>query len=620
MTKFANKYLRYDVEEGIEEYNNGIGGFGTVTRRLKRLLDIPSAPKMSLLFSKGEISKSNLLRSLYYDLEADHYTKFFDKRVLVEKALKDLNDIFSHQRRFLVLKDLGLSNKESSLFAHYCDIDPMAFKIAVEITNRICGIKEDGHNFDSASVWGMSPSLIGKAWFANGAKDGAKFRLFLSEMAYVLKQRGRIDFFGNIIPKKGDSIEFYRDYLKGVRFLENSTDNGRYRYSRKATRVLGKLSRVARVAAIRNIDTMEMMNSERVRIRDLNWDAVKYWLSKSKREQTKLFSVKEAWYALYKRVPNGIDNDSSVHPSNLDKVMLKSFRMLMSDKPENEDFGSFSEPAIRLSYFFRDSQSVKRFIVKGGFTSVHDAGQFILPQRVDLDFWKRMALRDPNFLKFSGAFYTIERLVKKGDIKKLPESLTDLKEAASLCSYEDVGNMEVSFIAASYNLSENDAKKYDDFFKNNPRKSFESIPHVFIEGGDYTFEKMDGFDIEGPFLGLATSCCQHLSSVGAPCAKAGYRSGFSGFYVVRKNNEIVAQSWAWRSEDGSLVFDSIEAKSSTSESAIAEIYMAAAKELIGKLGVTQVLVGNTGYGLTLNVKKYFGIKGSKSAPIMFEDC
>ena len=127
------------------------------------------------------------------------------------------------------------------------------------------------------------------------------------------------------------------------------------------------------------------------------------------------------------------------------------------------------------------------------------------------------------------------------------------------------------------------------------------LPDVEIRKKDYVFRKLDDFDKRGPFLGLYTDCCQHLHNAGEPCAKAGWKQSESGFYVVEKNGEIVAQSWAWRGKKDELVFDSIEGLGNVNVEVIAQLYLEAAKKLKGRLCITDINIGNTTYGLTLAI-------------------
>jgi GNAT superfamily N-acetyltransferase len=76
------------------------------------------------------------------------------------------------------------------------------------------------------------------------------------------------------------------------------------------------------------------------------------------------------------------------------------------------------------------------------------------------------------------------------------------------------------------------------------------------------------------YLGQHTDCCQHPKGVGATSAWYGQESPNSGFFVVEdKNGQVVAQSLAWLSDDGAVVFDNIEAKAlGDREAKVADVY------------------------------------------------
>lgn len=95
-------------------------------------------------------------------------------------------------------------------------------------------------------------------------------------------------------------------------------------------------------------------------------------------------------------------------------------------------------------------------------------------------------------------------------------------------------------------------------------KKPKNIPDVTLNGEEfgmtgYQFTKLPDGDVRGLFLGEITDNCQHLAEAGAECAKHGFLSPQGGFYVLEdEKKNIVAQSWAWRGQNGELVLDSLE--------------------------------------------------------------
>jgi len=121
------------------------------------------------------------------------------------------------------------------------------------------------------------------------------------------------------------------------------------------------------------------------------------------------------------------------------------------------------------------------------------------------------------------------------------------------------------------------------------------VPPITLTEGDYIFRRLDPTDPKGLFLGLWTNCCQHPSGAADSSAWSGYLQNHSGFYVIEKRGQIIAQSWAW-SVDNKVVFDNIEAldKSLTNRHVL-RLYKRAAEEIVA-LGYTQV---NVGMGYTM---------------------
>jgi len=108
-------------------------------------------------------------------------------------------------------------------------------------------------------------------------------------------------------------------------------------------------------------------------------------------------------------------------------------------------------------------------------------------------------------------------------------------------------------------------------------------------------------DPRGLYLGQHSNCCQHPRGEGSTAAWYGQESPNGGFFVVEDaGHNIVAQSFAWVSETGGLVFDNVEAKGlGKRESAVQKIYGAAAKDLVNEHGVVTVGTGSSDLNLSL---------------------
>jgi len=122
-------------------------------------------------------------------------------------------------------------------------------------------------------------------------------------------------------------------------------------------------------------------------------------------------------------------------------------------------------------------------------------------------------------------------------------------ELATLCFNEAVGEH-------SFNRALDIVKTQTPHTKNLPAITLNS-KDFDMEGA--TFHLLPANDIRGLFLGELTDCCQSIGGAGENCAKHGFTSRDSGFYVIETDKgEIIGQTWAWRGTNGELVFDSLE--------------------------------------------------------------
>ncbi len=111
---------------------------------------------------------------------------------------------------------------------------------------------------------------------------------------------------------------------------------------------------------------------------------------------------------------------------------------------------------------------------------------------------------------------------------------------------------------------------------------------------------LDRSDPRGLYLGHHTNSCQHPGGAGRTCAWYGQESPFSGFFVVTdRNGDIIAESWAWVADDGSLVFDNVEAKGLGSRDAsVGAIYQQAANDLVNQFRSVSIGTANSDLDLS----------------------
>jgi hypothetical protein len=120
----------------------------------------------------------------------------------------------------------------------------------------------------------------------------------------------------------------------------------------------------------------------------------------------------------------------------------------------------------------------------------------------------------------------------------------------------------------------------------------ETIPAVEAKAGAYVMRKLPREDGRGLFLGQLTNCCQHvLGGAAESSAWHGAIDEDGGFYVIEKNNKIVAQSWIWRNEE-TVCFDNIELLGDLKDTpCLIDLYQEVANKIVGILGIRRVTLG-----------------------------
>jgi hypothetical protein len=145
--------------------------------------------------------------------------------------------------------------------------------------------------WDAMGHWGVSPQQVASCWFASGCKDSGKFRFLVKNSAGA---RDSACIFAHKL--KSLSLQQLRDLLRGQRWLNTHCKYSGGAFSTKAVIALGRISPAARKAAIEgiNFEGRGQLYAEEggshngykragmIRIRDLNWGAVKALQTMSK--------------------------------------------------------------------------------------------------------------------------------------------------------------------------------------------------------------------------------------------------------------------------------------------------------------------------------------------------
>ncbi|HEY9759666.1 MAG TPA: hypothetical protein V6C97_31190 [Oculatellaceae cyanobacterium] len=159
--------------------------------------------------------------------------------------------------------------------------------------------------------------------------------------------------------------------------------------------------------------------------------------------------------------------------------------------------------------------------------------------------------------------------------------------------YPDAVSNSLVKEAARWDVNPADYKGYEDRYLNSLSTPPMVSPARIWRQGELQGHFLPRSDERGIFLGEHTNCCQHPGGAGAACAWFGQENERSGFFVVTdKAGNVVAQSWAWLSDKGGLVFDSLESKGLGSRAEdVAQVYQAAANDLSKEFGTVTLGIG-----------------------------
>ena len=458
-----------------------------------------------------------------------------------------------------------------------------------------------GGKFDSQGVYGTAFHTVEKIWYTAGCRNSDKFRAMCAYEIRMHEKEGRSDRHVpscNII-RKSFSYQQTVHALKGLKFINSRAYSNRAMYNLRAKDyiAIGRVSLPLRYALCQG---RELQYGAGVAKPSLNYAFAAEVQGWTKAQKSALLSPKEAWYFLYNRCP--FQGKNIPHPAPMAKwgKAAAAFAQLVKEfDPNGYKVLALRLPIFNLCALFGSYNEVKKF-VGGRWTNnaVHDAGQFTLPKDFTPNLWAGFCMKHPEALKLSEMFGKIEQEFG------VPKSIAQLKDWASQFTYEGAkGHEELAMLCNRLGVEQSTFEQYKALYTR--VKGAESCPHVDIAVGNYRLYKLAADDVRGALLGLMTDCCQHLTGAGASCAVHGVQDPTSAFYVVEYKGEIIAQSWAWRSKTDALIFDSIEGLKGYDYNNVACMFQSAGEQIVGRLGINRVLVGNTSYGITSDVKCYF---------------
>ena len=96
---------------------------------------------------------------------------------------------------------------------------------------------------------------------------------------------------------------------------------------------------------------------------------------------------------------------------------------------------------------------------------------------------------------------------------------------------------------------------------------------------EYTYEMLDLDDPLALAVGYITKCCFLIDGLSKESLYHSISNKNGRTFIVRKNGELIAQSWAWRNGNV-LCFDNVEARGNYSYDKLLETYQKASEELL----------------------------------------
>lgn len=160
---------------------------------------------------------------------------------------------------------------------------------------------------------------------------------------------------------------------------------------------------------------------------------------------------------------------------------------------------------------------------------------------------------------------TVARVLKWFEDNKILLNPDEYRLAAVI---GEIGNDEKNLLKAR------------ELYADMKQRKFSTIPKIMGSYNDeYTYEMLDLDDPLGLVVGYITRCCFLIDGASRTALFHSAQSKDGRIFIVRKNGELIAQSWVWR--NGNLVcFDNVESRGSFDYNILLETYKKASKDII----------------------------------------
>ncbi len=138
----------------------------------------------------------------------------------------------------------------------------------------------------------------------------------------------------------------------------------------------------------------------------------------------------------------------------------------------------------------------------------------------------------------------------------------------------------LSSVLSEIGTDERNLSKARELYNDMRNRKFSTIPKVSGDyDADYTYEMLNLDDPLGLVVGYITRCCFLIDGMSKSSLFHSAQSKDGRIFVVRKNGELIAQSWVWR--NGNLVcFDNVETRGNYDYDILLEAYKQASKKIL----------------------------------------
>lgn len=215
--------------------------------------------------------------------------------------------------------------------------------------------------------------------------------------------------------------------------------------------------------------------------------------------------------------------------------------------------------------------------------------------------------------KFQKAVATSDSLLNLVFMELFPVDWT-LANSARLCALRTImRDVGVDENAAEAILANPALIKAGEFMAKNDNSHIEvsdTFPRKKYEWNGYTLEMLSKQSVDNLLMGEYTACCQHMDGDGKMVVFDGWLDPHSVNYIIRSpSGTIRAHFWAWESEDGHIVLDSLEGRR---EENIKNATLALVKMFLADNA--NVVIGDCDYGFTKQLLAELNIRNRQEAP------